>query len=79
MGDESTYVLQEKGLWPLNLNNLLHFEKKRTSSIGKTLLMAGLTKGLAWKASAQDVKIWDSSFGVYRRDITLEVLIVIYE
>ena len=79
MGNQSTNVLQEKGLRLLYADNLLNVEKQSATSIGKALLVPRLTKRLTWESSAEDIKSWDSGLGVHLGDIPLEILIIIYE
>ena len=79
MGDQSTHVLQKESGRLLCPDDFLYVEKKRPASVGKTLLMPRLAKGLAREASAKDIKGRDTGLGVHLGDIPLEILIVIYE
>ena len=79
MGDESAYVLQEKGLRLLYADNLLNIEKESATSIGKALLMPRLTERLARESAAKDVKIWDALLRIDLGNIPLEVFVVVGE
>ena len=77
--DQSAYVLQEEGCRLFDPNNFLYIEKERATSIRKSLFVPRLAEGLARKASAKDVKSWDTSLRVHLCDITLEILIIVRE
>lgn len=56
MAFQVAYIFQYHIFWTMDLNNFTDIIEQGPPSIGKPILKACLTKGLAWKSGTQHIK-----------------------